>query len=128
MAACTNCTTRPRQTGTLYCYGCAKEMDKANAVETARKSTKGRFDKYCQVIAWKGEFVGFECIEDKDNYFAPTKHRFCYLGSDVRGVPKAKLVVLDTWHPELTAQKVKGMKNLVRRLSPFFNITKSMIA
>ena len=128
MANCTLCTRRPRRTASLYCFTCAREMNRTADTEKARTSTKGRWDRFFMVVAWKGEYVGVEMITPEDNYLAPSKERHVYLGSDVRGIPKDKVVNLDAWQPAYTGVQVKRMKNVIRRLSPFFNLTKTLIA
>ena len=42
MANCTLCATRPRRTASLYCYTCARDMNRTADAEKARTSKKGK--------------------------------------------------------------------------------------
>lgn len=141
MALCTQCHRRPRpkDNSRLTCRPCDKLLTQNVQEEQERKASRSTcYAQYFRLIKWKGHLVGVriagpvkvntELMPYDGRLVActpigpdePRGVNVVYIMpiSDDKGLPREKLIDLDQWLPDWSAETVKVMKRSIQNVVP----------
>jgi len=127
LALCLLCNRvpRPKDGNRLYCRPCTQQLEETEREEkNRRRSRSTSLTSYWKIIKWKAHYLGVTRTEERPLPECPdyieARVTTRYLGYDLKRVPEAKLIDLDKWQPDFSADQVRHMKDLMRRLAPHF--------